>query len=67
LAIVSCPSPSAQAAAEVGATVIEPVFSAGALIRMAAGADPIDPVKLAPLYPREAEAVTQWRRLHPPA
>lgn len=38
-----------------------PVFDALSVIECAADIDPVDPVVLEPLYPREPEAVTKWR------
>ncbi len=43
-----------------GLPVIEPVFAPASLLRLIAGAAPVDALALAPLYPRQAEAVTQW-------
>jgi tRNA threonylcarbamoyl adenosine modification protein YeaZ len=51
------------AAADVGADVREPVFAAEFVLSLACGARPVDPLQLAAVYPREPEAVTQWRRL----
>jgi tRNA threonylcarbamoyl adenosine modification protein YeaZ len=51
-----------DAAAEVGAVVQEPVFAAEFVLQLACGARPVDPVQLAPIYPREPDAVTQWRQ-----
>jgi tRNA threonylcarbamoyladenosine biosynthesis protein TsaB len=55
--------PAMRAAAErAGAKIVEPIFAAASLLEMSAVLEPMDPVALLPLYPREAEAVTQWRR-----
>jgi tRNA threonylcarbamoyladenosine biosynthesis protein TsaB len=51
-----------EAAAEVGAAVIEPVLSAAYVLEVSRGLAPVDPVALAPIYSREPEAVTQWRK-----
>ncbi len=48
-------------AASIGASVIEPIFAASSVLRLSAGLDPVDPLELAPIYPREPDAVTQWR------
>jgi tRNA threonylcarbamoyladenosine biosynthesis protein TsaB len=54
---------SMRAAAErAGARIEEPVFAARSVLQIAASAGPVDPLALAPMYAREAEAVTQWRR-----
>ncbi len=60
------PEPMRIAAGEIGAAIIEPAFSAAELLSISRSHAPLDVLKLAPLYPREADAVTQWRRLHPP-
>ena len=50
----------------VGRVRVErPRLDAGALIEAARFVPAIDPLALAPLYPREPEAVSKWRRLHP--
>lgn len=59
------PEPMRQEAARLGLEVRPPVFSAAACARAAAAIDPVDPGDLLPLYPREPEAVTTWRALHP--
>lgn len=43
-----------------------PVFDPAACLELAIDFDPVDPMALRPLYPREPEAVTKWRELHPP-
>jgi tRNA A37 threonylcarbamoyladenosine modification protein TsaB len=55
-------------AEELGIEVQPPVFDPVACAEVAAtGAfSPVDPSQLLPLYPREPEAVTKWRKLHPP-
>lgn len=52
-------------AKSLGIPVLDPVFDPAACLEAAAGRAPVDPVALAPLYPREPEAVTKWRALHP--
>jgi tRNA A37 threonylcarbamoyladenosine modification protein TsaB len=49
------------AAARINAAIHEPVFAPASVLALAAGAPPVDPLALTPLYGREAEAVTQWR------
>lgn len=44
--------------------IVPPAFSARACLREALNAQPVDPIALLPLYPREPEAVTKWRALH---
>jgi tRNA threonylcarbamoyladenosine biosynthesis protein TsaB len=57
--------PTLRAAADrAGARVLEPVFAPEALLHLSRGLAPTDPLALAPIYSREAEAVTQWRRRH---
>lgn len=54
---------SFRAAAErLSASILEPAFSPRALLELAPDHAPVDPLALAPIYAREAEAVTQWRR-----
>jgi len=45
--------------------IIEPVFDPRGVLATSANLAPIDPLLLAPIYPREPEAVTKWRELHP--
>jgi len=52
-------------AAQLGIVIHPPIFSAAACARVAATLSPINPAALLPLYPREPEAVTKWRTLHP--
>jgi tRNA threonylcarbamoyladenosine biosynthesis protein TsaB len=56
------PDAMRAAAERLGATVIEPVFAASSVLALAPGAPPVDPLALAPVYSREADAVTQWRQ-----
>jgi tRNA threonylcarbamoyladenosine biosynthesis protein TsaB len=52
-----------RAAAErLGVRVEEPVFDPAACFEASLGLAEVDPASLLPLYPREPEAVTQWRR-----
>lgn len=41
--------------------IIAPVFSAEFVFRASLGKAAVDPLELAPIYPREPEAVTKWR------
>jgi tRNA threonylcarbamoyl adenosine modification protein YeaZ len=54
-------------AAEIGIEVRPPVFGPTACVEIAGSGTvaPVDPADLLPLYPREPEAVTKWRKLHP--
>lgn len=54
---------------EVGAEagrVIAPGFDARWVLEASRGLAAVDPALLLPIYPREPEAVTKWRLLHPP-
>ena len=51
--------------APLTAKVLEPAFDPRGVLAASAALAPIDPLLLAPLYPREPEAVTKWRELHP--
>jgi len=46
----------------LGGTIIEPVFEPAACLELATRLPDIEPALLLPLYPREPEAVTLWRR-----
>jgi hypothetical protein len=48
-------------ATHIGASVIEPIFAASSVLRLSAGLEAVDSLQLAPIYPREPDAVTQWR------
>lgn len=61
------PESWARACAESGIEIRAPEYDALACIEAALGATPADPAALVPLYPREPEAVTKWRALHPPS
>lgn len=45
----------------------EPSFDPVAVLELAADVSPVDPVELAPIYPRPPEAVRKWREKSPPA
>lgn len=51
-----------KAAEEAGASIAEPVFSAGSVLSLAMGKEPTDPLALVPFYPRVPEAVIQWHK-----
>ncbi len=51
---------------EPPAAVRTPVFGARAVARLARSLEPLSPEALAPLYPREAEALRKWRALGRP-
>ena len=53
-------------AARLGMEVQEPDFDPVACLEASAHLDAVDPIHLAPIYPREPEAVTKWRAMHPP-
>jgi len=57
------PPTVAARAAELGIGVRAPEFDAVAVAELAAAFAPVDPAALAPIYPREPEAVTKWRQL----
>ncbi|MFM9996698.1 MAG: tRNA threonylcarbamoyladenosine biosynthesis protein TsaB [Phycisphaerales bacterium] len=50
------------AAARRGIEIVEPVFDAAACFEESLILPEIDPEALLPVYPREPDAVTQWRR-----
>ncbi len=52
-----------EAAMRAAMTIIEPTFDPVACLEAGLELPPSDPVALAPLYPREPEAVTKWRAL----
>jgi hypothetical protein len=63
------PAPVVEAALAAGAERVHPVFDPASVLRCAAAAAHapgpdgwIDPIGLAPIYGREPEAVTLWRR-----
>ena len=55
-----------DAAAESSIAIELPTFDAAACLEAAAQISAVEPVSLVPIYPREPEAVTKWRALHPP-
>ena len=44
-----------------GVRIVEPIFSPRSVLESAGGTSGCDPVSLRPVYPREPDAVTQWR------
>lgn len=58
------PEAMRRRASELGIRVVEPTLSAEALLRVGSALPPVDPIELAPIYPREPEAVRKWRELH---
>jgi tRNA threonylcarbamoyl adenosine modification protein YeaZ len=56
------PQSMRSALASIGAVLREPVFAPESVLHLSADAPAVDPLGLAPLYPREPEAVVQWRR-----
>ncbi len=57
---------SIRARAEaLGVPIQRPRFDPLACAQAAASIEPVEPAALLPLYPREPEAVTRWRALHP--
>lgn len=55
-----------SACQELGISVIEPIFDPAACVEVSANLPEINPADLEPLYAREPDAVTNWRRLHGP-
>jgi len=49
----------------LGIDIVPPVFDPAACLHCAEGLEAVDPTELAPMYPREPEAVRKWRELHP--
>ncbi len=60
------PEAHRRRADQLGVVVAPLVLSGAACARASHGIVPLDPADLSPLYPREPEAVTKWRALHPP-
>jgi tRNA threonylcarbamoyl adenosine modification protein YeaZ len=50
-------------AASAGVRVAAPIFDPAACLSLGALLPAVDPVSLAPIYPREPEAVRKWREL----
>jgi tRNA threonylcarbamoyl adenosine modification protein YeaZ len=55
------PAPIIEAAQSLGIQIQPPRFDAAACLELSFDLSAIDPAHLAPLYPREPEAVTKWR------
>lgn len=63
--LIAEPALVAMLPAPPAARIIEPVFDPRGVLNASASAVDVDPQQLVPLYPREPEAVTKWRELHP--
>jgi tRNA threonylcarbamoyl adenosine modification protein YeaZ len=61
IADATLPAPVREAATSAHIQIIDPRFSAAAVLSLSRLVSPVDPNALAPLYPREPEAVTLWR------
>jgi len=55
------PDPIRAWAQESGVEVVEPMFSPAFVLQIGVGCKPTDPAILSPIYPREPDAVRQWR------
>lgn len=58
------PPAMVERARACGVRIQPPTFDALACCELGARYQPLDPIELEPLYPREPEAVTKWRVLH---
>jgi len=58
------PQPMRDLATAKGWQLLPPTFDPLACARAAETLPAIDPAQLAPMYPREPEAVTKWRAMH---
>lgn len=56
------PASMLECAERMGLRISEPVLGPVACLRASALVEDVDPVDLLPLYPREPDAVSQWRR-----
>lgn len=54
-----------QECKRLGIPILTPVFDVEACLRLGIRMNPAPTASLGPLYPREPEAVTKWRALHP--
>ncbi|MEO0716061.1 MAG: hypothetical protein AAFY58_03615, partial [Planctomycetota bacterium] len=59
-----CPEAWRARAGEMGVEVVPPTFSAAAVLEASADMQWVDAEGLAPIYPREPEAVRVWRERH---
>ncbi|MEZ6243877.1 MAG: tRNA (adenosine(37)-N6)-threonylcarbamoyltransferase complex dimerization subunit type 1 TsaB [Phycisphaerales bacterium] len=59
------PAPLRERAASLELAIVEPTFDPAACLRLGRSHPATDPATLAPIYPREPEAVRKWRELHP--
>lgn len=58
------PDTMRERCATLGVRIDEPVFDPVACLEASAAIEPVDPVRLTPIYGREPEAVRKWRELH---
>ncbi len=58
------PASMRDAAEAAGMAVHHPVFDPVACLEAGLTLPGVDPISLAPIYPREPEAVTKWRAMH---
>jgi tRNA threonylcarbamoyl adenosine modification protein YeaZ len=58
------PAPIVSEARGLGIEILTPEFDPVACAEAALELEAVDPIDLAPLYPREPEAVRKWRELH---
>jgi tRNA threonylcarbamoyl adenosine modification protein YeaZ len=58
------PEPMRRRAADLGIRIAPPLFDPVAALELAPTLGSVEPVRLRAIYPREPDAVTQWRRLH---
>ena len=56
------PIPINELLKQRGVCIMPPRFLAASCLHLAGALDQIDPLALAPLYPREPDAVTLWRK-----
>jgi tRNA threonylcarbamoyladenosine biosynthesis protein TsaB len=58
------PPPIQEKIASLGIDLLRPEYDAAACLALGLRSVPVSPESLAPIYPREPEAVEKWRRLH---
>jgi tRNA A37 threonylcarbamoyladenosine modification protein TsaB len=51
-------------ASQLGIPLAEPRYDPAACLEASSVLEPVDPALLVPIYPREPDAVTLWRKLH---
>lgn len=59
------PAPMSKIAQERAVLVRAPRFTAASCLELSWGTREVDALDLTPLYPREPEAISKWRELHP--